>query len=194
MLTFYDITNKLVAVSSDNASNNAAMIDELEGLIVNPSAKLHEDSDSELSTEGILSDEDERHSSTTAKDPTNTNSEDDSLRSIIYAADSGLSADQVIQNAAMVPTQTLFHGRRSWVRCLAHSLNLIVKEVLERLDFEVGQNIDNDDVEILKPNKIVSKIRKVAKSISNEPKSVKKDGRIKMDLYTKWTIEGRLRV
>ncbi|KAK9341814.1 ribonuclease H-like domain-containing protein, partial [Lipomyces starkeyi] len=170
-LRFYDITKKLIAVSSDNASNNATMIDALEELIMNPSAQLNEDSDSELSTDGRLSDDDETYSSRPARESTNINHEDNSLRTIIYAPDSGLSADHVIQEPGMVPTQPLFHGRRSWVRCIAHSLNLIVKAFLQRLDFDVGQNIDNDDVVILKPNKIVSKIRRVAKSISNETQS-----------------------
>ncbi|KAK9369475.1 hypothetical protein V1509DRAFT_457656 [Lipomyces kononenkoae] len=156
-LQFYDITLKLIAVSSDNASNNAAMIDALEELIMNPSAKLNEESDSELSTDGRLSDDDEI-------EPTNTNHEDNSLRTIVYAPDSGPGAEQVSKKPAMVPNQPLFRGRRSWVRCIAHSLNLIVKVVLERLDFDVGQNVDNDDILILKPNKIVSKIRRVAKS------------------------------
>ncbi|KAK9234656.1 hypothetical protein V1525DRAFT_459207 [Lipomyces kononenkoae] len=169
---FYDITNKLIAISSDNASNNAAMVDVLEESITNSSAKLDEDSDSEFSADGRLSDGEETDFSGNAPGPSTIMHDDNSLRTIIYASQTDLSADQVIQNLAMVPAQPLFRGRRSWVRCIAHSLNLVVKVVLQRLDFDVGQNIDNDDVLILKPNKIVGKIRKVAKGISNELQSV----------------------
>ncbi|KAK9427226.1 hypothetical protein V1505DRAFT_288463, partial [Lipomyces doorenjongii] len=76
-LRFYDIKKKLVAITSDNASNNAALVHKLERLL--------------------------------------------------------MPRQRSVEKPAMVPNKILFRGQASWVRCLAHSLNLVVKEVLNGL-------------------------------------------------------------
>ncbi|KAK9385125.1 hypothetical protein V1515DRAFT_297564 [Lipomyces mesembrius] len=148
-LQFYDITNKLIAVTSDNASNSAALIKILGKLIMRPrSRNLEDDGDEfDISTDGTSSDFEDDGRNIAPGGPGDVNPEDDSMRAIIYAEDNHISVDPG-NKSAMVPSRPLFQGERSWARCLAHSLNLIVMEVLSKLDFQVSQNVDNDEIEV----------------------------------------------
>ncbi|KAK9236281.1 ribonuclease H-like domain-containing protein, partial [Lipomyces kononenkoae] len=163
-----------VAVTSDNASNNAALIQRLERSLVPNLVSFSEDSADELSDSEITfnSEVDEHELEPNSSIP--AKSDDNSLRAIVCAVaveDHNMDGEKNVPNPASVPNQILFRGSASWIRCLAHSLNLVVKEVLNGLGFRVAQNVDNDDVEILEPSTIVSKIRRAAKSIANQPKS-----------------------